>query len=35
MGGGGASPIQGVLMNMLGGGQQAATGQQNPACVAE
>jgi uncharacterized protein YidB (DUF937 family) len=30
MGGGGTSPIQGVLMNMLGGGQQAGTGQQNP-----
>jgi uncharacterized protein YidB (DUF937 family) len=29
MGSGGASPIQGVLMNMLGGGQQAGTGQ-NP-----
>jgi uncharacterized protein YidB (DUF937 family) len=30
LGGGGASPIQGVLMNMLGGGQQAGTAQQNP-----
>jgi uncharacterized protein YidB (DUF937 family) len=30
MGGGSASPIQGVLMNMLGGGQQAGTGQQSP-----
>lgn len=26
MGGGGASPIQGVLMNMLGGGQQGGQG---------
>jgi uncharacterized protein YidB (DUF937 family) len=26
MGGGGASPIQGVLMNMLGGGQQGGMG---------
>ena len=25
-GSGGASPIQGVLMNMLGGGQQSGTG---------